>query len=219
MGTVPKRGKDGFYCRYVKRILDIICSLAALIVLSPVLLIVSILIRLKLGSPVLFAQERIGKNEKPFIMYKFRTMSNEYSSDGTILPDAERIGRFGKVLRASSIDELPSLFNILKGEMSVTGPRPLPSLYLEYYTDAERHRHDVMPGLSGLAQISGRNYLRWEDKFAFDLEYVRTCSFMLDVKIVIMTVLSVIGRKDVVTGDTVTIGDHISHPLNIERRK
>lgn len=151
-----RKGKDGFYCRYVKRALDICCSLAALVVLSPLLLVVGLLIRLKLGSPVFFLQERIGKNEVPFILYKFRSMTDERNNKGEILPDSQRLTRFGSFLRSSSIDELPALINILKGDMSVIGPRPLPTLYLPYFYDIERGRHSVRSGLSGLAQINGR---------------------------------------------------------------
>lgn len=192
-----KKGKVGFYCRYIKRLLDIVCSLTALIVLSPVLLVVSILIRTKLGSPVLFSQERIGKGEKPFVMYKFRSMSIECDFNGELLPDAQRISTFGKFLRSSSIDELPALFNILRGDMSVIGPRPLPILYQPYFLEDERRRHSIRGGLSGLAQVNGRNALSWEQKFAYDLQYVDTVSFWLDVKIILITVKKVLRPSDI----------------------
>jgi len=212
-----KKGKDGFYFRYIKRILDIICALAAIIVFCWLYVIIAILVRIKLGSPVVFKSQRIGMNEKPFTLYKFRTMADAHDNNGKPLPDEQRVTGFGRFLRSFSLDELPEAWNILCGDLSVTGPRPLPPEYLRYYTEPEKHRHDVKPGLSGLAQINGRNNLRWEEKFAFDLEYVRTCGFLLDVSIVFQTVRKVICRKDVVTGDIVTIGDYISRPLNIER--
>lgn len=192
-----KSKKDGIYYRYIKRLLGIACSLLALILLSPILLVVAILIRIKLGSPVLFAQERIGKDEKPFVMYKFRSMSNAKDAKGELLPDTQRIGKFGKFLRSSSLDELPALINILKGDMSVVGPRPLPTLYKPYFYENERKRHSIRGGLSGLAQVSGRNALSWEQKFAFDNEYVDNVSFRLDVKIVLKTVGKVLKRADI----------------------
>lgn len=196
-GTTVTKGKDGIYCRYIKRVLDIICSSVALIVLSPILLIVAILVRVKLGSPILFSQERVGKEEKPFIMYKFRSMSNACDSDGELLPDVQRISWFGKFLRTSSIDELPALFNILVGDMSVIGPRPLPTLYKPYFFESERKRHLVKGGLSGLAQVSGRNALSWEQRFTFDNQYVDSVSFWLDVKIVLITIKKVFKRSDI----------------------
>lgn len=192
-----KQRKDGIYCRYIKRLLDIICSLLALIFLSPILVVVSILVRIKLGFPVLFAQERIGKDEKPFVMYKFRSMSNAKGTDGELLPDTQRIGKFGKLLRSLSLDELPALINIFRGDMSVVGPRPLPTLYKPYFYESERKRHSIRGGLSGLAQVSGRNALSWEQKFAFDNEYVDNVSFWLDVKIVFKTVGKVFKRADI----------------------
>lgn len=212
-----RRGKDGIYCQYIKRLLDILCSLAALIIFCWLYATIAVLVRIKLGKPVIYASKRIGKNGKPFTLYKFRTMTDAHDAEGKLLPDEQRVTTFGRMLRGFSLDELPEAFNILRGDLSVIGPRPLPLEYLKYYSDAEMHRHDIKPGLSGLAQVNGRNNLRWEQKFAFDLEYVETCSFLMDVKIVLQTVRKVICRKDVVTGDTVTIGDYISRPLNIER--
>lgn len=192
-----KKGKDSFYCRYIKRILDIVCSSVAIIILSPLFLVVSILIRIKLGKPVLFAQERIGKGENPFVMYKFRSMSNECDSNGQLLPDVQRICAFGQFLRSSSIDELPALFNILRGDMSIIGPRPLPLLYQPYFLEDERKRHSICGGLSGLAQVNGRNALSWEQKFAYDLQYVDTVSFLLDIKIVLKTIKKVLRPSDI----------------------
>lgn len=192
-----KKGKDSFYCRYIKRLFDIFCSLVAVVVLSPLLIVTSVLIRIKLGSPILFRQERIGKDEKPFVMYKFRSMSNAKDLNGELLPDTKRISRFGKFLRSSSIDELPALFNILKGDMSIIGPRPLPTLYHPYFLEAERKRHSIRGGLSGLAQVNGRNALSWEDRFLYDIRYVDEISFILDVKIVLITIKKVSQRSDV----------------------
>ena len=154
-------GKDSFYCRYIKRILDICCALAAMIVFCWLYAIVAILVRVKLGSPVIFCQERPGKDEKIFKLYKFRSMTDERDENGDLLPDDVRLTKFGRFLRSTSLDELPEAWNILKGDMSVIGPRPLLVRYLPYYTEEERHRHDVRPGLSGLSQVSGRNFLRW----------------------------------------------------------
>lgn len=187
------------YRKCFKRFFDVVVSACALIVLSPVMLVVAILVRVKLGSPVIFRQERPGKDEKIFKMYKFRTMTDARGEDGQLLPDAERLTRFGKVLRSTSLDELPELWNILKGDMSIVGPRPLLVKYLPYYTEEERHRHDVRPGLTGLAQISGRNFLPWEVRFAMDLDYVEQESFRTDVKIIFRTVFKVIARKDINT--------------------
>ena len=182
------RGKDGIYCRYIKRLLDILLSGCALVVLLPVLLIVAILVRIKLGSPVIFCQERPGKDEKIFRMYKFRSMTDERDEDGNLLPDEVRLTRFGRLLRSTSLDELPELWNIFKGDMSVVGPRPLLVKYLPLYNEEQRHRHDVRPGLTGLAQVSGRNAITWEEKFFHDVRYVENVSFFLDVQIVISTV-------------------------------
>ena len=176
------------YRKYIKRILDFILSLIALIVLSPVLLIVAILVRVKLGSPVIFKQERPGKNEKIFTLYKFRTMNDKKDENGELLPDSQRLTKFGKILRSTSLDELPELVNILKGDMSIVGPRPLLVRYLPFYTEEERHRHDVRPGLTGLAQINGRNTVNWEERFQYDLDYINNISFKEDTKIILRTV-------------------------------
>lgn len=174
----------GIYEKYIKRILDIICALAALIVFCWLYAIVAVLVRIKLGSPVLFKQQRPGRNEKIFNLYKFRTMTDEKDENGELLPDEVRLTKFGKFLRKTSLDELPEAINILKGDMSVVGPRPLLVRYLPLYNDHQRHRHDVRPGLSGWAQVNGRNTVSWEDKFNYDVEYANHVTFAMDVKIV-----------------------------------
>ena len=191
------RHKAGFYEKYIKRLLDIVLSGCALIVLSPLLLVTAILVRVKLGSPVIFCQERPGKGEKIFKLHKFRSMSDARDENGNLLPDKERLTGFGKKLRALSIDELPELWDIFRGKMSIVGPRPLLVEYLPYYTENERHRHDVRPGLTGLAQINGRNTLTWEQKFTYDLEYVQHIGFCEDIKILFRTVGKVLNRSGV----------------------
>lgn len=191
------RHKAGFYEKYIKRLLDIVLSGCALIVLSPLLLVTAILVRVKLGSPVIFCQERPGKDEKIFKLHKFRSMSDARDETGALLPDKERLTGFGKKLRALSIDELPELWDIFRGKMSIVGPRPLLVEYLPYYTENERHRHDVRPGLTGLAQINGRNTLTWEQKFTYDLEYVQHIGFCEDIKILFRTVGKVLNRSGV----------------------
>lgn len=187
----------GFYEKYFKRLVDIVCSLGAIILLSWLYVIVAILVRVKLGSPVIFCQQRPGKSEKIFKLYKFRTMTDERDENGELLPDEVRLTEFGKVLRASSLDELPELFNILKGDMSIIGPRPLLVSYLPWYTEEEKHRHDVRPGLSGLAQVNGRNYVEWDRRLQFDIDYVNKITFWGDVKIIWMTIVSVLKKSDV----------------------
>ena len=193
------------YEQYIKRPMDIILSLSAIIVLAPVLLLVTILVRKKLGKPVLFAQERPGLHEKIFKLYKFRSMTDERDKNGELLPDEVRLTSFGKFLRSTSLDELPELFNILKGDMSIVGPRPLLVKYLPFYTKEERKRHDVRPGLTGLAQINGRNNISWDDKLAQDVNYVSNISFINDLIIVIKTFFKVIAMEDVIpdAGDSI----------------
>lgn len=185
------------YRKYVKRLLDIIISLCALIILSPILLITALLVRVKLGSPVIFHQERPGYNEKIFKLCKFRSMTEEKDENGNLLPDAVRLTKFGRMLRATSLDELPELLNILKGDMSLIGPRPLLVSYLPYYTEEERLRHTVRPGLTGLAQVSGRNLLEWDKRFAKDVEYVRNLSFAMDMKIFFLTIKKVFVHENI----------------------
>lgn len=195
------------YKNHIKRILDIFLSLCGILILSPVYLILWVLVRRKLGKPALFTQERPGRNEKIFRLYKFRSMTDEKDENGLLLPDEVRLTRFGKILRSTSLDELPELFNILKGDMSLIGPRPLLVRYLPWYTERERHRHDVRPGLTGLAQVNGRNALGWEDRFAFDLEYVDNCSLFMDLKVLGMTVGKVLRRSGTLSGADQTVAD------------
>lgn len=199
--------KPGFYERYIKRILDIAISLGALIVLSPVLLIVAILVRTKLGTPILFCQERPGKDEKIFKIYKFRTMTDGKDEKGEFLSDEVRLTRFGKMLRSTSLDELPELFNILKGDMSLVGPRPLLVEYLPRYQEWQKHRHDVKPGLTGLAQVNGRNAISWEEKFKYDIEYVNNITLWSDCKIICKTVANVLKRDGISSETSVTMED------------
>ena len=192
-----KKGKDSFYCRYIKRILDICCALAAMIVFCWLYAIVAILVRVKLGSPVIFCQERPGKDEKIFKLYKFRSMTDECGENGELLPDEVRLTHFGKLLRSTSLDELPEAWNILRGDMSVIGPRPQLVRDMVFMTDEQRKRHSVRPGLSGLAQVRGRNAISWEQKLATDLEYIENITFWNDVKIVLLTVKKVFCREDI----------------------
>ncbi len=185
------------YKNCIKRCLDILLSLCGIIVLSPVLLVLAVLVRVKLGSPVLFKQERPGKDEKIFTLCKFRTMTDARDEKGELLPDEVRLTRFGKLLRATSLDELPELFNILKGDMSVIGPRPLLVRYLPRYNAFQRRRHEVRPGLTGLAQINGRNALTWEEKFAYDIRYVENLTFAMDVRIFAGTIRAVLKREGI----------------------
>lgn len=189
------------YANYVKRILDLTLSLIAVILCSPIFLILFLLVRFKLGSPVLFTQERPGKDEKIFRLYKFRTMTSQTDAQGELLPDEIRLTSFGKKLRATSLDELPELFNILKGDMSIVGPRPLLVKYLPLYNEEQRHRHDVRPGLTGQAQVHGRNAISWEEKFKHDVEYTRNVTFLNDCKIILATILKVI-KKDGISSET-----------------
>lgn len=185
------------YAKYMKRLLDILLSLTILVVLSPLLLVLCILVRSKLGSPIFFKQERPGLHEKIFTMYKFRTMTDKRDAEGNLLSDKDRLTKFGKLLRATSLDELPEFFNILKGDMSFIGPRPLLVSYLPYYTETEALRHTVRPGLTGLAQVSGRNFLDWDRRLAKDVEYVKGLSFQMDLKVLFLTVKVVFDRSDV----------------------
>ncbi|ROY66493.1 sugar transferase [Enterococcus faecium] len=191
--------KKTFYQLFWKRILDILLSGIALIVLSSIILIVGILVRIKLGSPIIFKQERPGKSEKIFSMYKFRTMTDERDHNGEYLPDEIRLTKFGKMLRATSLDELPELWNILKGDMSIVGPRPLLVEYLPLYSEKQRKRHNVRPGLTGLAQVNGRNAISWEEKFDLDVYYVDKISFFNDLIIIIQTCKKVIKKENINT--------------------
>ena len=191
------------YAKYIKRILDFILSLLGLIILSPVFFIVAILVRIKLGSPVIFKQKRPGKDEKIFTLYKFRTMTDAKDEQGNLLSDDVRLTKFGKMLRSTSLDELPELWNIVKGDMAIVGPRPLLVKYLTLYNEKQRHRHDVRPGFTGYAQVNGRNSIPWEEKFDLDIYYVNNITFVQDFKIIIRT-LKVVFIRDGISSDTST---------------
>lgn len=195
----------GPYETFIKRPIDILCALAAIIVFFWLYIIVAILVRVKLGSPILFKQERPGKNEKIFMLYKFRTMTDTKDENGSLLPDDDRLTKFGKFLRSTSLDELPEAFNILKGDMSVIGPRPLLVQYLPLYNEKQHRRHEVRPGLSGYAQVNGRNTVTWEDKFNLDVEYVDRITFIGDVKIVINTVVKTVKREGISSESSATM--------------
>lgn len=212
-----KSSKGGLYRRFFKRPMDFFLSLVAIIVLSPVFLVVAVLVRTKLGSPVLFKQERPGLNEEIFEMYKFRSMTNERSGNGELLPDSIRLTQFGKFLRSTSLDELPGLLNILKGDMSLVGPRPLAVIYLPYYNEEERKRHSIRPGLTGLAQVNGRNTVGWEERFSYDLKYVNNLSFVYDVKIIIKTFLKVFKKEGISVRGTGEVIDF--HTFRINQKK
>lgn len=208
------------YPKYIKRMLDFLLSLTALLVLSPVLLVLTVLGAVKMKGNPFFTQLRPGKNEKIFRLIKFRTMTCEKDAQGQLLPDAQRLTKYGKFLRSTSLDELPELFNILLGQMSIVGPRPLLVQYLPYYTPEEKHRHDVRPGLTGLAQVNGRNNLTWEEKFHFDLEYVNHVGFRMDLSIVIKTVEKVFKRSDVQADTSFSEGNFAEirrHKMELER--
>lgn len=196
---MSKHKPYGFYEKFMKRAVDIICALLALSVFWWLYLTVALLVRIKLGSPVIFHQKRPGRDGKIFTLYKFRSMTDEKDENGELLPDKVRLTKFGKFLRKTSLDELPEAFNILKGDMSVVGPRPLAVQYLPYYNEEEKHRHDVLPGLTGLAQVNGRNALSWEEKFKLDNEYVSNITFVGDVKIVLKTVVKTVKRENIGT--------------------
>ena len=207
------RHKAGFYEKFVKRFLDICLSGMALIILSPILFVTAILVRVKLGSPVIFCQERPGKDEKIFKLHKFRSMSDARDENGNLLPDEIRLGKFGRNLRATSLDELPELWDIFRGKMSIVGPRPLLVKYLPLYNDEQHRRHDVRPGLTGWAQVHGRNLASWEEKFVYDVDYVDHISFALDVKIIFMTVRCVLAREGISAEGSATMEDFVGNRL------
>jgi len=180
------------YKRFFKRAIDIVVPLLVLILLIPVLILIAVMVRINLGKPVFFKHQRPGLNGEVFTLYKFRSMSDERDINGNLLPDEVRLTKFGRLLRSSSLDELPELFNILKGDMSIVGPRPLEEYFLPFYNERERHRHDVRPGLTGLAQVNGRNDLPWEKRFEYDLKYIDDITFLNDVKIIVQTVRKVL---------------------------
>ena len=187
----------GPYERWIKRPWDCVLASTALVALSPVMLVTAALVRVKLGSPVLFTQNRPGKDEKVFRLYKFRTMTDERGADGELLPDSARLSSFGEALRTTSIDELPELLNIVKGDMAIVGPRPWVPEYHPYFTEEKHHRHDVRPGLTGLAQVNGRTASTWDERLRFDLEYVQTITFIADCKIVLKTFIKVFRKSDI----------------------
>lgn len=214
-----KRGKDGIYCRYIKRGMDILCALAAMIVFCWLYGIIAILVRVKLGSPVIFKQLRPGKDEKIFCLYKFRTMTDKRDDRGKLLPDEQRLTKFGKWLRSTSLDELPEAWNILKGDMSVVGPRPLLVEYLERYDDRQRHRQDVRPGLSGYAQIHGRNAISWEKRFELDVWYTENVSLWLDIRIVMKTVVVAMGGKNISSETSATMEEFMDTPVGVGKSR
>ena len=199
------------YRCFFKRFFDFLLSLIAIILLSPVFLVVALLVRTKLGSPILFCQERPGKDEKIFKMYKFRSMSDERDENGQLMPDEVRLTSFGKKLRSTSLDELPELFNILKGDMSIVGPRPLLVKYLPLYSAEQRKRHDVRPGLTGWAQANGRNAISWEEKFKYDVDYTEKYSFFMDLKIIFMTVRSVLRHEGISSESAATMEEFLGN--------
>ena len=208
---IKNKGKElrhkpyGIYEKFIKRPLDCFLSTGALIVLSPVLAVTALLVRIKLGSPVLFTQDRPGRNEKIFKLYKFRTMTDERDENGELLPDDVRLTKFGKALRATSLDELPELFNIIKGDMAVVGPRPLLVKYLPRYNEHQARRHEIRPGFTGLAQVHGRNAISWEEKFDWDVQYVDNVSFASDAKIILDTVKTVVKSEGITSETSVTM--------------
>jgi lipopolysaccharide/colanic/teichoic acid biosynthesis glycosyltransferase len=216
--TNYKAVKKGVYERYIKRRMDFVLALIALTVLSPLMLFLAILIKVKLGSPVIFKQERPGLNEKIFTLYKFRTMTDAKDENGNLLPDSLRLTKFGKFLRSTSLDELPSLWNIIRGELAVIGPRPLLVEYLSLYNEQQRRRHEVRPGLSGLAQVNGRNAISWEEKFDLDLQYIDNITFLSDWKIILLTIKKVFQREGICSKNSATaekFQDSIMEEANI----
>jgi len=214
-----KTNRHGIYRRFFKRPLDFTLALLAIVVLSPIFLIIAALVKIKLGSPVIFKQQRPGLNEKIFTMYKFRTMTNESNSNGALLPDGKRLTKFGRILRSTSLDELPELLNVLKGEMSVVGPRPLLIEYVTLYNEQQRKRLHVLPGITGWAQVNGRNALTWEEKFALDTWYVENWSFMLDLKIIIKTILAVLRREGISAQGEVTMPRFTGNISALEKQR
>ena len=202
---MQNRDKSGLYRLYFKRPMDFILSLLAITILSPVFIITGVLVRTKLGSPILFKQNRPGLDEKIFTMYKFRTMTDQKDENGELLPDHIRLTKFGKMLRATSLDELPELLNILKGDMSIIGPRPLLVQYLPLYNTHQQRRHEVRPGLSGYAQVNGRNSISWDNKFDLDVQYVDSVTFVNDVKIIMLTLKKVFVKDGISSGSSVTM--------------
>ena len=213
------KNKQGLYAKYIKRIIDCFLACLALIVLSPIMLVTYILVRAELGGPAIFTQARPGLNEKIFKLYKFRTMTNEKDENGNLLPDDKRLTKFGKFLRSTSLDELPELINIIKGDMAIVGPRPLLVDYLQYYNEEQKHRHDVRPGLTGLAQVNGRNSITWEQKFKQDIEYIQKISFINDIKIIFKTIAKVFKREGISQEGVATMERFDTYVKNSKKAK
>ena len=216
---VKKHKPYGVYEKYVKRPLDFICALGAVVCFSWLYLIVAILVKVKLGSPILFTQYRPGKNERLFKLYKFRTMTDKRDREGNLLPDNKRLTKFGKLLRSTSLDELPEAFNIIKGDMSIVGPRPLLPSYLDWYTEEERHRHDVRPGLTGLAQVNGRNFINWDKRFALDIKYTKKITFLNDIKIIFKRISKFLHHSNIATDSAKVEGNMAEIRANILKAK
>lgn len=210
--------KPGIYERFIKRPQDFLCATLATIVLSPVLAVTAILVRTKLGSPILFTQERVGKDGKIFRLYKFRTMTDERDENGNLLPDDVRLTSFGRKLRSTSLDELPELFNILKGDMSVVGPRPLLVRYLPRYNEHQARRHEVRPGFTGFAQVNGRNSISWEEKFDWDVRYVDNVTFANDWKTIFKTVVTVLKKEGISAAGEATMGEFMGSEKPVEQK-
>lgn len=212
---MAKKHRKGFYEKYIKVPQDICLAALAMIVLSPVLLVLAILVRMKLGAPVIFKQERAGKNGKPFYLYKFRSMSDARDSEGNLLPDDERLGRFGKILRSTSLDELPSFWNVVKAECSLCGPRALYMKYNDLYSAEQARRLEVRPGITGLAQVNGRNAISWQEKFAYDVQYVDNISFVEDWRIMFQTVGKVLKRDGISSATSVTMEEFMGNEAEL----
>jgi lipopolysaccharide/colanic/teichoic acid biosynthesis glycosyltransferase len=212
---MTEKGKKGFYQRFIKVPQDVFIALLALVVLSPVILVVAVLVRTKLGSPIIFKQERAGKDGKPFYMYKFRTMSDGRDEEGNLLPDEQRLGKFGKLLRSTSLDELPSLWNVVCTKCSLCGPRALYMKYIPRYSEHQARRLEVRPGITGLAQINGRNAISWEKRFDYDVRYVDNITFRGDWKIMFLTVAKVFKREGITSETSVTMEEFMGNELEM----
>ena len=212
---MAKKKKKGFYEKFIKVPQDVFLAAVALLILSPVLFVVAILIRVKLGSPVIFKQERAGKNGKPYYMYKFRSMADLRDENGELLPDEQRLGKFGKLLRSTSLDELPSLWNVVRCEVGLVGPRSLYLRYNERYNEQQARRLEVRPGITGLAQINGRNAISWEKKFEYDVEYVDNITFIGDWKIMFKTVGKVFKREGITSATSVTMEEFMGSEVEL----